>query len=144
VRTIPGPAEPWSCPSPGTPEYGKYLTTIAGCGECHTEQVRGKHKPNMEFAGGWTFPLPTGGHVTSANITADDETGIGKWTREEFVTRFKAFASPSAATPVNAGGTNTIMPWTAYAGMTEQDLGAMYDYLRAQPAVRHVVERFGR
>ncbi|HVW29421.1 MAG TPA: hypothetical protein VHC69_28845 [Polyangiaceae bacterium] len=142
VRTIPRDAEPWPCPSPGTPEYGKYLTTIAGCGECHTQQVRGKHKAGMEFAGGWTFPLPGGGHVTSANITPDPETGIGKWTKDEFVARFKAFASPNAATPVNAGGVNTVMPWTMYAGMSADDLGAMYDYVHSQPAVRNVVERF--
>jgi hypothetical protein len=142
VRTIPRPAEPWPCPSPGTPEYAKYLTTIAGCGECHTEQVRGKHKAGMEFAGGWMFPLPGGGHVTSANITPDPETGIGKWTREEFVARFKAFSSPNAAAPVSTGGVNTVMPWTMYAGMAVEDLGAIFDYLRVQPAVRNAVDRF--
>ncbi len=141
VRTIPGPATPVPCPTPGTPEYGRYLTTVANCVECHTEQVRGKHKPGMEFAGGWTFPLPGGGHVTSANITPDPETGIGNYTREEFIARFKAYASPTAAVPVSAGGMNTIMPWTTYAGMSAEDLGAIFDHLRRQPAVHNVVER---
>jgi hypothetical protein len=142
VRTIPSPAVPSACPSPAASDYAKYVTTIAGCVECHTQQVRGKHKAGMEFAGGWTFPLPSGGHVTSANITPDPETGIGNWTREEFIARFKAYASPNAAVPVSAGGMNTIMPWTMYAGMSAGDLGAIFDYLRGQPAVRNVVERF--
>jgi cytochrome c553 len=142
VRTIPSPPEPWNCPSPGTPEYGKYLTTIAVCAECHTQQDHGKHKPGMEFAGGWSFPLPGGGHVTSANITPDPDTGIGNFTREEFIAKFKAFDSPNAVTPVSEGGMNTIMPWTVYAGMTTDDLGAIYDHLRKQQPVRNVVERF--
>ncbi|HEX4476892.1 MAG TPA: hypothetical protein VH142_17505 [Polyangiaceae bacterium] len=141
VRMIPAPPDPWECQA-GTPDYGKYLTTIAGCAECHTQQERGKHKPGMEFAGGWTFPLPGGGHITSANITPDRETGIGEWTRDEFIAKFKAFASPNAATPVSAGGMNTIMPWTMYAGMTTEDLGAIYDYLRTQKPIQNVVERF--
>jgi hypothetical protein len=37
---------------------------------------------------------------------------------------------------------NTIMPWTVYAGMTMDDLGAIYDHLRKQQPVRNVVERF--
>ncbi|HEX4336832.1 MAG TPA: hypothetical protein VH062_13025 [Polyangiaceae bacterium] len=142
VRTIPSPAVPGACPSPGTPDYGKYMTTIAGCVECHTQQDHGKHKPGMEFAGGWTFPLPGGGHVTSANITPDPETGIGSWTRDEFIARFKAYASANAAVPVSAGGMNTLMPWTMYAGMSAGDLGAIFDYLHVQQAVHNVVERF--
>ena len=131
----------------GTSNIGRHqssvlVTTVAGCAECHTQQEHGKHKPGMEFAGGWTFPLPGGGHITSANITPEPETGIGAWTRDEFVAKFKAFASPNAATPVSAGGMNTIMPWTMYAGMTAEDLGAVFDYLRTQRAVHNVIERF--
>ena len=52
------------------------------------------------------------------------------------------FASPNASTPVSAGGMNTIMPWTMYAGMTPEDVGAIFDYLRTQKAITNVVERF--
>lgn len=34
------------------------------------------------------------------------------------------------------------MPWTMYAGMTDEDLGAIYDYLKTIPAVRNKVEPF--
>jgi hypothetical protein len=41
------------------------------------------------------------------------------------------------------GEFQTIMPWTVYAGMTEQDLGSIYDYLRTIPSVKNKVEKFG-
>jgi hypothetical protein len=34
------------------------------------------------------------------------------------------------------------MPWTIYAGLTEEDLGAIYEYLRTIPAVKNQVEKF--
>ena len=142
VGTIPQPAEPWACPEPTTPEYGKYLTTIAGCKECHTQQDKGEQLPGMEFAGGWEFALPKGGFVSSANISPDPETGIGSWTKAQFVARFRAFANPEALVDVKPGGFNTIMPWSMYAGMTEEDLGAIYDYLKTQKPVKHQVNRF--
>jgi hypothetical protein len=143
VRTIPAQADPWECPTPkdGT-RYGEYLVTMASCGDCHTQQKEGKPVPGMGLAGGFAFPLPSGGTVRSANITPHETTGIGKWTREAFVQRFKAMAQPGAAHPVGPGSFNTIMPWTQYAGMTEQDLGAVYDYLRTVPPVDNKVEPF--
>ena len=36
------------------------------------------------------------------------------------------------------------MPWLAFAGMTDEDLGAVYDYLRTVPPVRHEVVKFTR
>ena len=48
--------------------WGKYLVTIAGCGDCHTPEDRGKRIPGLDFAGG--FPLRTPrGEAASANIT---------------------------------------------------------------------------
>ncbi len=44
---------------------------------------------------------------------------------------------------VTAGEFNTPMPWQAYAGMTDDDLGAIYAYLRTLPAVDHTVEKVG-
>jgi hypothetical protein len=36
----------------------------------------------------------------------------------------------------------TVMPWTMYGGMTEEDLGAMFEYLKSIPPDENVVERF--
>ncbi|MCC6549339.1 MAG: c-type cytochrome [Ignavibacteriaceae bacterium] len=125
------------------PAYGKYLTTIAGCGDCHTPTDKGTPLPGMEFAGGFTFQMP-GGLLTSSNITPDKETGIGTWTKEQFITRFKSFASDSGMnTPVTGiYDFNTVMPWTMYAGMTEQDLGAIYEYLTTLKPVANKINRW--
>ena len=141
VRTMPAPAEPWPCPKPGTPEHGKYLTTIAACAECHTKQDKGR-VIGERFAGGWRFPLPQGGFVTSRNITPHPETGIGKWTKAQFVATFKRRATSEGAHPVKPGEPQTMMPWNMYGGMSDEDLGAIYDYLRTVPPVKNEVAGF--
>jgi hypothetical protein len=89
-----------------------------------------------------SFPLPTGGHVTSKNITPDAETGIGKWTKEMFVATFQSRGKPEGAFQVKPGQRQTLMPWNMYGGMTAEDLGTIYDYLRTVPAVRNQVVDF--
>ena len=39
-------------------------------------------------------------------------------------------------------GRNTSMPWRSYAGMTDQDLGAIYDYLKTVKPIPGVVNPF--
>lgn len=69
---------------------------------------------------------------------------LGLWTREQFIKRFKQSLDPSYAnTPYAPGQFQTVMPWTIYGGMSEHDLGAIYDYLRTIPAVKNQVEKFG-
>lgn len=143
VRTMPRAAEPWACPDTAdSVTRGKYLVTMASCTDCHTKREDGKAVAGMDFAGGAEFPLPTGGTVRSSNITSDKETGIGNWTKAQFIARFQVMKDPAAAAPVPAGGFNTPMPWTHYAHINAEDLGAMYDYLKSLPAVKNPVERF--
>ena len=136
VRTMPSPAtlRP-DTPQPGTPEYGRYMATIAGCQFCHTPEEQGKSLPGMDFAGGHDF-----GTVRSANITPDELTGIGGWTKEAFISRFRTYAAGTGA--VAEGDNNTVMPWTLFVGMKDEDLGAIYDYLRTVKPVRHAVEKW--
>ena len=126
-----------------TVEYGRYLTTLAGCAECHTTRgSTGQPKHKLSLAGGVGFTLPQG-RVIAANITPDKETGIGTWSKSAFIGRFKLYAGPEARdSPIGPGGMNTIMPWTLYAGMREDDLGAIYDYLRQVTAVKNRVKTF--
>lgn len=122
-------------------EFGRYLVTIAGCKDCHSKTDKGAPIKGMEFAGGEEFPFPSG-TVRSVNITPENETGIGQWTRETFIKRFKDFTDSTKVYPVGINDFNTPMPWTMYAGMTEEDLSSIYDYLRTVKPVKNLVERF--
>jgi Cytochrome c len=122
--------------------YSKYITSSAGCITCHTKQEKGKPVEGMEFAGGWEFPMQGVGIVRSSNITPDIETGIGKWTRDFFIAKFKRFNSPENKILLRKGQINSVMPWTDYAGMTEDDIGAIYDYLKTVKPVINYVNKF--
>ena len=146
VRTLPKPAQG----PPRTPAdeadhlaYGGYLATVAGCKTCHTPQdAHGNKIAGADFSGGWELLGPWG-RVVSSNLTPHADTFVGRATKEEFIGRFKAFAemTPEAA-PKVAPGRNTVMPWLGYAGMTERDLGAIYDFLRSRPARARAVVSF--
>lgn len=132
VRTMPKSVElSEHCPSPSDGvAYGKYLATLANCADCHTRREGGAPVPGQDFAGGMTFPMPSGYVAHSANITPDADSGIGRWSKEQFVQRFAAYRDPAALAPVHAGDVSTPMPWAMFAGMSDADLGAIYDYLR--------------
>ncbi len=144
VRTIPAAGTPQQRPSPQDKlAYGKYMTKIALCGDCHTPiDDRGQPLPGREFSGGMEF-LETGYRVRSANITPDADTGIGSWTEQQFIDKFKAFETPSDAVLSDTERRqNTVMPMTAYAGMTREDLSAIYAHLRTLQPVVNRVTRF--
>lgn len=142
VKTIPQPYVARKAPDKSNSvEYGKYLVSIAACADCHTPREKGEFIKGMDFAGGTSMKVPWG-TVRPANITPDMETGIGSWKKSDFIRRFKAFASDSSMGKVNKNEFNTIMPWSFFAGMTEEDLGAIYDYLRTVKPVRNQVIRF--
>jgi hypothetical protein len=134
---------PKTAPTPGNISYGKYIATIAACAECHNPGVAGNVDFSRPFEGGTPFELPGGILVRSSNLTPDPETGIGNWTREFFIQRFKMFEPDHYDVPtVRPGEFNTVMPWTMYAGMSEEDIGAIYDYLMSIKPVRNEVVRF--
>ncbi len=143
IRAVPAPHE--STPEPDRNnkyEYGKYLVNAAVCAACHTPSDKGDPIAGMEFAGGSEFKTHLG-IIRTANITPDEATGIGLWTEDAFVSRFKHFAADSAKTlDPKTVGYYTAMPWTMYAGMTDQDLRAIYTYLRTMPPVTNAVVKY--
>ena len=144
INTIPHSATFTDLP-PATDSlaYGKYVITSAGCVECHSQVNKGQIIPGKEYGGGRPFPMGGGKVVVSANITPDKETGIGNWTKEAFIQLFRSHAdSVSLNTTLAEGANNTVMPWTMYAGMTDQDLGAIYDYLQSIAPITNKVEKF--
>lgn len=144
INTIPRPAQPQTRPDPTDQlAYGAYVVNASGCIECHTEVEKGQIIPEVAFAGGRAFGFPDGSVVRSSNLTTDKETGIGSWTREQFIARFKMYADSSYVTPsVKPGEFNSIMPWTMYAHMTEEDLSAIFTYLQTISPIRNEVVKF--
>lgn len=144
MNTIPQPANFHSRPDTTDQlAYGAYLVNASGCIECHTQVNQGQLITELSFAGGREFMFPTGDVVRSANITSDEETGIGKWTREEFVRVFKQYTDSSYTIPsVKPGDYNSIMPWTMYANMKESDLSAIHTYLKTVAPIKNAVAKF--
>ncbi len=125
--------------------YGKYLTIAGSCGDCHTPKEQGSDIPGMEFAGGLKFEMPTGGTLYSANITPHETTGIGAWTEDMFIARFKQFQDSTNAINtalVEPGTFQTEMPWRYYSKMSEEELGAIFSYLQTLEPVEHSMTRF--
>lgn len=145
VRTIPtAPSHP---PMPAATDrlaYGKYMVNAAVCADCHTPMDdQGQPLPGKAFAGGTPFRPGGVGLVQSANITPDAGTGIGTWTEDQFVDKFRAYRGVPARTLAgDERRQNTEMPWTDYAGMTDDDLRAIYAYLRSLTPVVNRVEKF--
>ncbi|WP_143962379.1 c-type cytochrome [Litoribacter populi] len=122
-------------------EYGRYMVNAAACNECHTDFRDGKFVGEF-LAGGREMQFPDGATVRSANLTPH-ETGLKNWTQEEFIQKFKSYSAPSVTlAKVSPGEFQTIMPWSMYAEMSEEDLGAIYTYLQSLPPVENKVERF--
>lgn len=139
----PSPADPVATVDRrDTLAYGQYLVMTAGCADCHTYKLKGKDA-GAPFAGGNVFPLPTGGQSHTANITPDKEAGIGNWTVDQFIAKFKLYADSSISNqPVAKGSFNTVMPWKLYSGMDTSDLRSIYAYLRTLKPVHNKVEKF--
>ena len=87
-----------------------------------------------DFAGGMPFHL-NGRVMYTMNLTPH-ESGLGNWTKEQFIELFKSRAEP-VSVPANA---NTLMNWNAFAGMTEEDLGALFDFFMTLEPVPFVKE----
>ena len=140
---------------------GQYLVTMIGCGDCHTPLKMGPKGPepdrdrflsghpeqmgslppakaqgawlwagaasNTAFSGPW-------GVSYAANLTPDRNTGLGIWTEEMFVKAIR--------TGRHMGTSREIlppMPWPAFRNASDDDLKAVYAYLRSlKPIVNHV------
>jgi len=142
-------------------EHGAYLVRIGGCNDCHTPLKMGPQgpAPDMDrllaghpaempleplpkldpaspwngaiFATATAFAGPWGVSV-ARNLTPDDETGLGLWSEEQFVRAMRTGQHQGVE-----GGRPILppMPWPAVAAMTDEDLHAVWSYLRSIPAV---------
>jgi mono/diheme cytochrome c family protein len=144
---------------------GKYIVNSVGCDDCHSPKRMGEHGPEiipeLRFSGfphdgklppldtnqvknGWVMMSPD---LTSAvgpwgasfagNISSD-YTGIGNWTEENFLTairkgKLKGLEGSRDLLPP--------MPWFVYKNMTDEDLKAIFAYLKTTKPVENVVPR---
>lgn len=142
-------------------ERGRYLVTVAGCNDCHTpfkmgangpepdiERMLSGHPERMElppapaaqgpwiwsgaatntaFAGPWGVSYAT-------NLTPDRNTGIGIWTEDIFIRTLRTGRHWGHARPILPP-----MPWQNYKQMSDEDLKAMYAFLRTIPAIHNRV-----
>lgn len=133
IRSAPEPLDaPVPEPDVSTPEKrGKYLVTIAGCTDCHTPQERGQPLAGMDFGGGFVLDGPWG-RVASSNITPDPS-GISYYDQAMFTQVMRTGF-------IGARKINQIMPWHTYRGMTDEDIVAIFTYLRTLKPVRHHVD----
>ena len=120
--------------------YGAYLTAFAACGECHTPMTDKGSDMTRQFAGGFVFDLAIF-KVGTSNITSDTATGIGKWTEDMFMAKFMPYRVEKNYNYV-AGKANTIMPVNMYAGMKDDDLKAIYAYLKTTKPITNKVEKY--
>lgn len=118
--------------------YGEYLVSVAGCEECHTRQKMGQADSSMRFAGGRLFAMPAG-RVYSANISPDKDTGIGKWDFVRFRDRMHGMRQYKDQFPKVGPERFTLMPWIAYANLTDHDLETILLYLKSQRAIANFV-----
>jgi hypothetical protein len=136
---------------------GQYLVTVLGCNDCHTPFVMGPEGPHPDMtrmlsghpegaelgplpalSGGWmwagaatntAFAGPWG--VSFAfNLTPDDNTGLGIWTEEMFIAALRTGKHMGQSRPIAPP-----MPWPAYGQMTDDDLKAVFAYLRTIPPI---------
>lgn len=143
-------------------DRGRYLVTIAGCNDCHTPFKMGANGPEPDMtrmlsghpeelempappalaAGPWAwagaatntaFAGPWG--VSYApNLTPDENTGIGIWTKEIFVSTIRSGRHWGVARPILPP-----MPWQNFATMSDEDLDSIWAYLRSIPPVHNRV-----
>ncbi len=120
-------------------QYGEYLVRLGGCMDCHTPLERGRPVKDRLLAGGREFRL-AGGLAVSANITPDDS-GIGPWSERQFIDKFAEYRDyvkngPPPARPLSF----TLMPWLNLCQLPDDDLGAIFTFLKTQKPVRNHVE----
>ncbi len=113
--------------------YGKYLATgVYDCYQCHSADFATNNPldppSSAGFFGGGTKMLDAMGRpIVTANITSDKQHGIGRYTREQFVTMMR--------TGIRPDGSPMRYPMVRMTSLSDYALSSMYDYLMSVPAL---------
>jgi len=111
---------------------GEYLIRMASCQNCHTPQQQGQRNTRLAYAGGFPFHVGPLAPVASANITPD-ASGISYYDENRFLEVLHTGM-------VKARELSAVMPVVIYKNMTDQDLKAIFAYLRTLPPIHHRVD----
>jgi mono/diheme cytochrome c family protein len=111
---------------------GTYLVRLANCVLCHSQlDKNGLPVKGLEFAGGQRFKTASGRVILSPNITPD-ASGISYYDEQLFVRALRTGQ-------VGARRLDPEMPWGYFRHMSDEDLRAIFAYLRTVKPVRHRV-----
>lgn len=138
---IPAPP-PANAPDPvdDPVKHGEYLVTLMHCNMCHSPMTpEGAPDMTKQFAGGMEFELPMlgTGKLFASNITADLETGLGKWSKEDIAKAIKTMTRPDGS-PIYGPMQFYLAGWSK---MADADLDAIATYVKSIPAVKHKVPK---
>jgi mono/diheme cytochrome c family protein len=127
--------EPIAHPDLSTPEKrGAYLATLGSCTDCHTPRdERGQYLPGLEFAGGNIVLHGDAREPKAASNLTPSPNGIPYYTEELFVETIRTGR-------VRDRQISDVMPWGHYRGMTDDDLKAIFAYLKTLKPVDHYVD----
>ena len=137
LKPVPPITAPVTAPPRGaTAEYGEYLVYHASmCVGCHTPRnpSNGQFDLTRPFAGG-LFPFPEEGFsTTGSNLTPDVSTGIEDWTEEQFMAAMRIGIRPDGTVML------PFMPWPSYNRWSEDDLRAVWLFLRTLEPIIHEI-----
>ena len=139
-KPLPYPTAP--IPAPDMTDkvaYGKYLVQArALCFPCHSADFAKIDDFTPErsagyLGGGNAMPDMNGRIVKTANITPDPDTGIGKWSEDDFVRLVRFGVRPDK--------TVVVYPMQPFPELTDDDARAIYAYLRTVPPIKNAVPR---
>ncbi len=134
MRTVPEPLDgPVAAPDLSTPvKRGEFLVRTIDCAGCHSARDdHGQPIPGLDLAGGNVFRIEGGQTVASTNLTPDPS-GIPYYDEDVFVTALREGR-------IGARKLHPAMPYVFFGRMNDEDLKAMFAYLKTLPQARHQV-----
>ncbi|HET7206164.1 MAG TPA: c-type cytochrome [Terriglobales bacterium] len=118
--------------APAAARQGEYLVHLGNCTGCHTTtDPQNRPVPGMLFAGGRVFVRPWG-TAASANLTRDPS-GLAYYDEAQFIRTIRTGR-------VGARALNRTMPYALIRHLNNDDLKAIFAYLRTLPPVQHRVD----
>lgn len=121
-------------------KWGEYISLYrVECYTCHsadftTDDFINPEKSKGFFGGGNKFELPDGKVIYSRNLTMDEETGIGKWTEEQFIKAVKTGIVPNGQPALRE-------PMAPFVDLSDNECRAIFAYLKTVPKIKNRVER---